>query len=253
MRRYEAGDVAGALTSMRESYRLSARPELLYNIARLEKELGDCAPALADYREYVERAPQGRYRADASSAIDELSARCPPSHPALKGAPAGGAPAGNAAISTPPALDPSQPPAPAPAAESPAPPTHVPRLPESTATRASSYWTPQRWIGWSMIGAGAITEAVALGFLTAALDERDRFKASVDTARSQGLPPDFGLEDAQHRDQHWAQLLGVTGGALVAGGALLVLFAPDRSPASPTSARLHVQPGLLSIGFSGSF
>jgi len=241
LRFYEAGNLTAALASMRESHRLSARPELLYNIARLEKELGDCAPALAHYREYVSRAPEGQYRADASRAIEELAASCPQTN-------AGAEPTAAAAVAAPPATS----------SRSPAPPTEPPAaLPpksqEPDSAPPSPYWTTQRWAGWSMIAAGALTEAGALGFLTAAIHERDRLQDSVDRARAGGSTVNLSLRDDQHRDQHLAQLLGVTGGALVVGGTLLLLLAPERSQRTQPSAALHIQPGLVSASLSGSF
>ena len=59
MKAYEARDLTGALAAMRESYRLSGRTELLYNLARLEQELGACPEALADYPELVARNSLG--------------------------------------------------------------------------------------------------------------------------------------------------------------------------------------------------
>ncbi len=76
--RYAAGDIKGALTDMSDSLRLSGRWELLYNIARLQDELGRCADALASYREYLQRVPDGQYRAAAAQASGALEARCPP-------------------------------------------------------------------------------------------------------------------------------------------------------------------------------
>ena len=45
---YESGDLGGALELMRETYRLYQRPELLYNLARLERELKQCPASLAN-------------------------------------------------------------------------------------------------------------------------------------------------------------------------------------------------------------
>jgi hypothetical protein len=104
-----------------------------------------------------------------------------------------------------------------------------------------------------MIAAGAVTEAGALGFLTAAIHKRDRLQDSVDRAYATGSPVDVSLRDDQHRDEHWAQVLGVTGGALVVGGALLLFLAPERSQETRPSAGIYIQPGMVSASFSGSF
>ncbi len=51
---YSQGNVAAALSSMRISYQLSKRAELLYNLAQLEEELNACRDSLEDYRRYLE-------------------------------------------------------------------------------------------------------------------------------------------------------------------------------------------------------
>ena len=53
---------------MLESYRLSKRAELLYNIGKIQSALGECALALTAYRDYLEQVPDGRYRATLAAA-----------------------------------------------------------------------------------------------------------------------------------------------------------------------------------------
>jgi tetratricopeptide (TPR) repeat protein len=73
---YSAGDKTGALAAMQESYRLLGHPDLLYNIARLERELGQCWVALGDYRVYIGLVPTGEYRASALEAERDLNRTC---------------------------------------------------------------------------------------------------------------------------------------------------------------------------------
>ena len=73
---YAAGDKASALADMKESYRLSALPDLLYNVARLERELGVCRPALDDYREFLRAKSTGTFVSDATLAIADLEKQC---------------------------------------------------------------------------------------------------------------------------------------------------------------------------------
>jgi tetratricopeptide (TPR) repeat protein len=75
--KYAAGEVEAALDLMEQSYQLSQRPELLFNLGQLNRELGRCRPALARYREYLEQAPAGRRRADAERSVAELYRECP--------------------------------------------------------------------------------------------------------------------------------------------------------------------------------
>jgi hypothetical protein len=74
---YSVGDKTGALAAMEGSYRLSERPELLYNLAKLKRELGQCQAALSDYHEYLARVPTGPYRDKAEQASRELETECP--------------------------------------------------------------------------------------------------------------------------------------------------------------------------------
>ena len=73
---YAAGDKQSALAAMEESFRISNQPELLYNLARVKRELGRCEGALADYREFLRRVPESQYRDPALAAVRELDSKC---------------------------------------------------------------------------------------------------------------------------------------------------------------------------------
>jgi hypothetical protein len=240
---YDSGDLPGALASMRESYRLSQRAELLYNIARLEGELGDCAASLTDYRLYVRQVPDGRYRSEADQATRELSQRCPDAPPTPASAPPSETTAGASV----------KPPVVPPASQTVEPPKPASPAPSSRPQPASpTYWTAPRWIGWSLVAASAVAGASALYFRAGAVDARSNFQTSVNNAKKGGPLPDSSLRDRQHERDHWAVALGVTGGALLAGGVLALLLAP--TPATPnTTAGLYIEPGLLGACLSHSF
>lgn len=232
MAAYEARDLKAALAAMRESLRLSGRPELLYNIARLEEELGNCADALSDYREYLERVPQGRYRTEAERASAELSLRCP---------------AAVASASPPPLDSPAPPPAAAavPAA-SPPPPAAPPPAHKQPDAPAAGRWPPVA-LGYGAIGLGVVAGASAIYLRQEAVEARDSFQTSVDAARQGGPRADFGLEDEHHRKETWAWILGVGGGALVAGGIVVVVLAPRENSQAASTTRLHIAPSQLSV------
>jgi len=201
---YAQGDVKGAFASMRESYRLSKRPELLYNL------------------------PQGRYRQAAEQAIEDLGRTCP---------------AADSAPPTPPQLvEPSA-----------VPRAHA-RADQHQAEPAPqlSYWTTPRWIGWSAIAAGTLAGVGALYFTLAAIDARDEYRSSfyiqdgIGQANSQ-------FQDRQHRDQTLAQALAVTGGTLIAGGALVLILDPGKHEQTRASALIYIQPSLLGACYSQSF
>jgi tetratricopeptide (TPR) repeat protein len=235
---YSAGDLKGALANMRESHRLSQRSELLYNIARIESELGDCKASLADYRQYVQEVPQGRYRSAADQASQELALRCPDAVAAPPPAPA--------AVAAVVVNEPSTP-ASKPVVEQ---PNQIPA--EPAKSEPASYWTPQRWIGWSLVAAGTVAGVGAVYFTAAALDARDSFQSSVNVAKMGGAPADWSLEARQHRDQHWMTGLAVAGGALLTGGVVVLVLAPTRQNADTTAA-LYLEPGLLGARFCHRF
>lgn len=223
---------------MQESYRLSGRAELIYNIARLESELGDCPASLSHYREYLHKVPNGRYRLPAEQASNELAQRCPEQH-ATEVAPVASPSALNVASPTPPA-----------SADVPAMPAAAPAE-GSKPPEAEGPWPP-RWVGWSAVAAGALAGTGAVYFTVAATDARDRFERSVKAQVEGGELADFQLQTEQHRHQRWARVLGVTGGALLLGGALIVVLSP-RESGPDTKAEVYVQPGLVGAQVSHRF
>jgi tetratricopeptide (TPR) repeat protein len=62
---YSNGEFGAALADMAEAYHLDPQPDLLYSMAQLEVELGDCAGAIAHYQHYLSTSP-GAKAAEAS-------------------------------------------------------------------------------------------------------------------------------------------------------------------------------------------
>lgn len=247
---YAAGDVAASLASMRESLRLSSRWELLYNVARLEQETGDCLAAISHYREYLERVPHGQLRGAAEAESAKLAESCPPQEPAHVSelsfptpAPVEDAP-GN-----PPTVAPGPTVAPSPAE------TRMERRAE-TLTPAQARSNPYGWLGWSAIAAGALSGAGAVYFTVQTHDAREQWNRSASLQVAGGPRADLALVDEEVRNRRWAQGLGVASGVLVAGGVLLLLFGGrgSESPASaPLTARVWVSPGHASATFLRTF
>jgi hypothetical protein len=233
--KYAKNDLTGALESMRESYRLCQRPELFYNLAMLEGELHECSAALADYTSYLQQVPQGRYRQAAEQASAELSRECPVA-PAAPPASAAAAPP-----STTPAL----------VAEVQPASTNEPGTPAPTRPDPP-YWTPPRVVGWTAVSAGVLASAGALYFAVAALSARSDFQRNVDAAYTGKGPYDPTLQDKQHRDQTLADVLAISGGALVAGGALVLIFGSEDA-AHATTAQVQAQPGWVGALYSQRF
>jgi hypothetical protein len=226
---YAKGDIKGAFDHMQESYRLSKHPELLYNLARLEDDLQHCQASLGDYRRYLERVPQGRYRQAAEQTSAELERRCPSAAPA-------------AAVPTQPSEG----------------STPSDEQKQSVFPQEHSYWTTARWIGWSAIAAGTLAGVGALYFRVAAGSARDSFQQTVDNweqARLNGSKEalDYRLQDQQHLDMNMALALGVTGGALVAGGLFVLILDPQKRDLTRANAQIFIAPGLLGACYSQSF
>ncbi|HYP88637.1 MAG TPA: hypothetical protein VEQ59_10795 [Polyangiaceae bacterium] len=230
---YEAGDLSGALLQMRECHRLSQKPEVLYNIARIQGELHDCAGSLASYRQYLEQAPQGRYRDAAGQAVKELAATCGERKPDPKLEQA-------ALVDVPPPVSAarSEQRAPSP----PPPPDDAARAPRLAP-----------WAGWAAIGAGVAAGAGAVYLTTRAVAARDRYQDNIEVAYATDGPLDHGPEREQHRNQRWALGLGIGGGALVAGGVLWLLLAPREGAPPRPVASLGLQPGLITASLKLSF
>ncbi|HEX2877121.1 MAG TPA: hypothetical protein VHP33_37980 [Polyangiaceae bacterium] len=247
LQQHAAGDLEGARSSMLESYRLSNRAELLYNIGKIQSALGECSLALAAYRDYLEQVPDGRYRAEALQARTQLEAQCPSDSGSVVAVSAPAASEVSAAAATPVLGEQPR------NAAGPNAPDALPKkdAPTPGANRAAMV----RWIGWSAIGAGALAGVGAVYFTARAYDAHGRFKDNVDAAfqAKDGALVDYGIRDEQHAHQRWAKILGATGGVLVVGGTLTVLFGP-KNPL-PARARIDFQlsPGSLGASYAATF
>ncbi len=230
--KYAQRDVQGALDSMRESYRLCQRAELLYNLAVLERELGQCRPALADYTSYLQQVPHGRYREAAQQASTALARECPLAAPVSAPIP-----------SPPPALSTTK------TEVAPAPDPGKPVVDHEQ----SRYWTPPRIVGWSAIGAGALAGGGALYFMLAAMSAKSDYQQNVDGAADGTATLDPSLEKTQHRNQTAAQVLAVTGSALVTGGALVLIFGSKDPTRAKASVQIQTQPDWLRACYTQRF
>lgn len=73
---FEAKRFADALEMYRQSFAKVPRPNVLFNMARAEEELGDYAAAWMDYRRFLQVAdPDARRRPDATAKLTELEGK----------------------------------------------------------------------------------------------------------------------------------------------------------------------------------
>jgi tetratricopeptide (TPR) repeat protein len=70
--RHDAGAYADAIVDYQAAYSLSARPELLFNIAQCYRLLGDSGNAILFYQRYLVAVPEGGASDDARAHIDAL-------------------------------------------------------------------------------------------------------------------------------------------------------------------------------------
>ena len=221
MTAYRAGDVQSAFVAMRQSYVLSRREELLFNIARLERELQRCPAAHADYQAYLARLPNGKYRSNAEQASGELASQC-----AIR--------------------------EPAPAVQLAPPPKTEMQLPADPLAPAPPYWTNERKLGWALISAGTLAVGGTIYFTFA--ERSAGHEAAESIARQQAGGPhwDQSLQSRQDRDKTAAWVLGAASGAFLAGGTLALLLTPHGSERN-ASATLSLQPGLVRAGYAFRF
>lgn len=245
---YDQAAYEKALTSFQESYRLSHRPALLYNIGRCQEALGDLEQAIQMYEQYLKRT--GRQDATIQARIRNLRARVEAKKRTAKKTPA------------------TKPPGPARKVEPHAPlkaPTPQPPAQRDTST---SWMT---WTGWTMVGLGAaaIGAAVFLGIKASAKASlvEDAFKCPV----TKGLDGCINQSTGKKEAYSWSQIepfeqqahqfqLGfiislAAGLAVAAGGVTMILLAPSGNPstAPTTSASLAPVVGPKTLGLAGSF
>ena len=116
----------------------------------------------------------------------------------------------------------------------------------------------RRWralpLGWSAIAAGGLAGIGAAYFTISAHDARSDYARSVKQEVNGGPIADESLQDKQHRDARWAQVLAVTGGALLGGGVVLLVLAGRKQPASAgVTAGVWFSPGSVTGQLSSRF
>jgi hypothetical protein len=115
-----------------------------------------------------------------------------------------------------------------------------------------TYWTEPRVLAWSAIVAGVLAGGGSLYFHFEALSARDADQKQIDATAPGTIPNhDPVLHNRLHRDNTWIGVLGVTGGALIAGGGLVLVLDPHAP--SRASARIDGGPGRFEACFSRSF
>ena len=232
---YTNNDFSGALASMGEAYRLSQRPQLLYNLGLLEAKLEHCEAALKDYTQYLLLVPQGLHRDEAQQASLQLKHDCP--------------------------VDDTPSAAPASSRQVEAAPSSVDsHAAQPHSGQSHGYWTPARIFGWPAVTTGIFVGGAATYFTLAALSARNEYQQQVNNEYQQqvnrqriaGPAPNKHLPTEQHHDQVAAQVLGVSAGALFVSGVLALLLSPHDHGAAEHAA-LEIQANGVAASYAQRF
>jgi hypothetical protein len=202
---YAAGDVTGARAFMQQAFELSRRSELLYNLAELDRELGDCRKASSEYADYLALTRAPGHRSEAEAYLGSLRSACP------------------APAAAPKAL----------------PPGAEPFEPEALRALDRPYWSAPRVSGWALVGVSAVASASTVYFalsMRATAREEEALIAKNNTAAPaqrqtwdrSGQP----LEARGHREQTLTWGSGALALITLGAGVYLLHRAADeqRSP-----------------------
>jgi hypothetical protein len=136
-------------------------------------------------------------------------------------------------------------------------------LPQQPAPLAEHrYWTVPHAVGWAAIGAGAASGVTALYFVFVAKSAQTDVENALRADATQSGPASsrvtwdssgHGRElDGQHA-QALAQGFGIASGALLLGGAALVIFGKNETEHGNPSVSLGVGPGVTRLNCTGAF
>ena len=186
---YELAEYAAAIADFKEAFRITDRPELLFNIAQAYRLAGDCAQARTFYKTYLRRLPAAENADRVRARIDELEAcaKAPPPTATTTATTAS---------------------APAPAATTPPPAEHR----RTWLTKA----------GIAGLGGGALGIGVGLVFAVRGASKQDELREACATSctseRARSL-------DAEGRAANRNAAIGfVAGGVLAAAGVVVIVL-----------------------------
>lgn len=195
---FELAEYPAAIADFKEAFRISDRPELLFNIAQAYRLAGDCKRAHTFYKTYLRRVPEAPNAAKVKERIAELES-CANQAPAVVEPP------------------PSEPP----------PPVGVqPVLP----VERGRTWKTKAGIG--IAGAGVLGLGVGVVFALRGSSKADKLREAcaincpAETARS--------LDAAGSAANRNATIGVIAGGALVAAGVVLIVLDRPMRETGPT-------------------
>lgn len=250
---YDRAEYEGALRHFRRSYRHSARPELLYNIARCHESLGQHRKAIEAYREYLATEPPRREIIEQRIAnIRRLIAKKQDkpsgevtSDPAASdgtGPGTGSGPHASANARRTPTFRGTRRTGP----DDPGGAIEAPAAAASPGRDAAHQSRPLRMTGWVLVGTGGALVATAIATGVLASSRANEIEAAGDAGKEWS-------DVAKTRDEGEtletvSLVSGVTGGIAAAAGAVLVLLDWRAARRRGAARRAWVMPGLASGG-----
>ena len=232
---FESGVYPTAAAEFQAAYRLSKRPDLLYNLARVAETMGQPSQAI-DYLEgYLRDRPDAKDRAQVRKDMERLR-RLMQAEREVQAAPV-----------------PEQPLTPQPVTPKPPQPVAPPVAPQPTAPAAPTLWQKlPPWPALTLMGGGTLLLITGFGLGGAALSTADQVQTGMTYNRDL---------DSRGRSLNAAAIsLDVLGGlALAAGVGWTVWWALHRKPATPAKSALlllptvDAAPGAAVLGIGGRF
>jgi len=130
----------------------------------------------------------------------------------------------------------------------------------ASARPEQHYWTTPRTVGWAAIGAGTLSGITALYFTASAKSAQSDVESLVraeQSAPADARAPWDALGHSREADGRRAAALaqgfGVASGALLIGGAALVIFGGEKKEREAPSVSLSIVPGEARFGYARAF
>jgi tetratricopeptide (TPR) repeat protein len=232
-RAYDLGKYQEAVDEYQKAYEIGGDPPMLYNIGQAYRLNDQPTEAIRFYRRYLQRSPNARNREDVERKITDLEKLIDERRKAA------------AAVTPPPAPTTPTPPVKItpPPVTPPPPQPIVPPPPPPEPSRA------RQVLGWSMIGAGVIADAVGIYEGLRAKQKGDQLTRDSNSGNYPVFDP--SVESAGKSANRAAIVLGISGTAVAIAGAVILMTGGSSDQGTQT-ARVTFTPVMTGDLFGGT-